>query len=178
MEIEDLSGRLDPRTAGNSTAKIAMNHEDGSLLMGILGFLAVIIFFASLVGLGFWLGRKTAPKPYVIEGAAHTKESNLVGVATTTHMGICLVRVFNDGWMVEETPLIDGDPGVYGQTRYDERVVIINSRLPRGYLLQTVSHEASHMTDAVIETHGLGQNTEVRAYIEGYLTECVMGLLK
>lgn len=152
------------------------HHDDGSMLMGILGFLAVAIFFASLIGLGFWIGRKTAPKPYIID-ATSAFTSDLIGMSTTTQMGTCIVGVFNDGWIVEESPLIADNPSVQGQTNQSKRLVTIKSGLSRGELFQTVSHEASHMTDAVIEMHGLGQNTEVRAYIEGYLTECISKLI-
>lgn len=146
-----------------------------SLFMA-LGLVIVVLVIAAGVALGIEiqsLHAKAADQGWTIIQPAYQP----IVVTTTTVMGNCVLGVFSDGFTIKQDVLLDNNDHIQGITAPGERWIEIKAGLSAYDFANTVAHEASHATDAIIKTHGLGTNTEVRAYIEGYLTECITRLL-
>lgn len=126
-----------------------------------------------------------SPNPFTsIQPMASTSVSqiNPDGSEKNVFVGECRADVFYAGVSVFLPKTINGGgtQGMMMMTMGDKSVhnaaIIISKDNKTGYV-DVISHEVSHFVDRIIESRGL-EGTEVRAYLQGYLTNCVTNLVK
>lgn len=95
-------------------------------------------------------------------------------IKSLQHIGQCKADTFYaklDVYLSTSLP-----EGVLGRFYLMDGQGVIELDKSNGMDINTIAHEVSHWVDRIVVAHAL-EGTEVRAYLQGYFTECVMSLV-
>lgn len=105
----------------------------------------------------------------------HFEEKQVPVFKKKDFVGTCTTGVFEVDLKVYVTS--DNLPtGVEGRFRWDSSNNPTITLLKGTNYVNVVAHEVSHFVDYVVRMKGIN-DTETRAYLQGYLTECVTKLI-